>query len=300
VIAGIRQFAELLLIAAALVAAGCGTTKTQIATEQLLVSGAIDDAVATIDFRDLAGTRVYFDTQYINNIKGLAYANADYVVSSLRQQMVAAGCLLLETRDEADIIVEARVGAIGTDGHEIIYGLPANNSIASAAALVPNAPLLPAIPEISLARKNAQVGAAKIAVFAYHRESRQPVWQSGVSLARSTSQNFWLFGAGPFQHGTIHEGTQFAGERLAIPGLADSSSDHPNAAIAYDKSHLFDLRSPRRATLPQLSGWGNESSGQGGGVTDPSGETGEPLFSQDWPSLEPRLASPLETQLDWR
>ena len=42
---------------------GCGTTKTRVATEQLLMSDAVDAAVARVDFRAMAGEKVYFDTQ---------------------------------------------------------------------------------------------------------------------------------------------------------------------------------------------------------------------------------------------
>src|SRR5262245_18018788 len=77
---------------------GCGSTKSRTATEQLLMSDAVDRAVGQIDFRDLAGQKVFFDTRFIvntkdpafiYNVKGLGYVNAEYVISSLRQQMIA-------------------------------------------------------------------------------------------------------------------------------------------------------------------------------------------------------------------
>ena len=71
--------------------------------------------------------------------------------------------------------------------------------------MMPAAPRLPMIPEISLAKKNDSRGAAKIAVFAYHRETRQPVWQSGVAVATSTAKEAWVFGAGPIRYGTIYD-----------------------------------------------------------------------------------------------
>jgi hypothetical protein len=284
--------------------AGCGTTKSQIATEQMLVSGAVDDAISAIDFRDLRGTRVFFDTQYMKDVKGVGFANADYVTSGLRQQMVAAGCLLMDKKEEADIVVEARIGAVGTDGHDIIYGIPANNSLSNAASLVPNTPFLPAIPEISLARKNAQQGAAKVAVFAYHRESRLPVWQSGISLARSSSQDVWLLGAGPFQRGTIHDKTRFAGEQLTIPGVYGASDPDLGLAVNYNKPHLFDLRTvQRRQMFRNATQPSEDSTVPERLLSDSSGGEGdgeEPWLGYDWPSLQPRLASPIESRLKWR
>jgi hypothetical protein len=75
---------------------------------------------------------------------------------------------------------------------------------------------LPTIPEISLARKNDQQAAAKLGLFAYHRETKSRVWQSGTAVARSTAKDTWILGAGPFQSGTLHEGVQFAGSEISL------------------------------------------------------------------------------------
>jgi hypothetical protein len=218
-------------------ATGCGTTKSRTASQQLLLSDAIDQAVASIDFRPLAGKRVYFDTQFVAEIKTVGFVNSKYIISSIRQQMIAANCLVQESKDNAEYIVEARVGTVGTDNNEIVYGLPASNSLSSAASLMPNSPPIPTIPEISFARKNVEQGVAKIAVFVYHRETREPVWQSGITRAKSTSQDFWLFGAGPFQRGTIHDGIRFAGQSLRIPSLRHGERE--NGRVSYNEKHLF-------------------------------------------------------------
>lgn len=221
---------------------GCGTTKSRSATEQLLLSDAVDRSVASINFRPLAGRSVYLDTQYVKSVKGLGFVNADYIISSLRQQMLAANCYLEEERDEAEYIAEVRVGALGADSHDVTYGIPASSSLSSAAALVPNAPPIPMIPEISVAKKADEMAVAKIAVFAYHCETRQAVWQSGLAQARSSSKDMWLFGAGPFQSGTIHDGTQFAGENLDIPLVASGSEDDLlNRLELYAGDHRFEL-----------------------------------------------------------
>jgi hypothetical protein len=215
------------LVLLSLLFSGCGTTKSKLATEQLIISDAVDRAVARIDFRPLSYKKVYLDTQYLKSVKGMGFVNADYIISSLRQQMTAAYCLLEDKKEDADIVVEARVGALGADSHDVTYGIPASNSLSSAASLVPNAPTIPTIPEISLARKSDEIGAAKIVVFAYHRDSRQPAWQSGISQSKSTAKDTWFFGAGPFQSGTIRGGTKLAGERIPIPLIGQEKHDKP-------------------------------------------------------------------------
>lgn len=205
-----------MLILLATVSVGCGSTSSRTATEQLLESDAVDAAIAQIDFRPLANQKVYFDKEYIKDYKGIGFVNADYIVSSVRQQIVTAGCLLQDSKEEADFIIEGRVGALGTDSHEIVYGLPANNILNAATSLAPNVPTVPTIPEIALSKKKDELSAAKLAVFAYHRESKRRVWQSGISLARSTAKDTWFFGAGPFQSGTVYDGIKFAGSELEL------------------------------------------------------------------------------------
>src|SRR5262245_29830365 len=102
--------APLVLIAAAL--PGCGINKSRLATEQLVVSEAVDQAVAGIDFTPLSGRQVFFDTQYIDGVNMGPTANMKYVISSLRQQMIAYDVRLQEKAEAAEFIVEARVGVL--------------------------------------------------------------------------------------------------------------------------------------------------------------------------------------------
>ena len=74
-----------------LLAIGCGTTKMTKATDQLLLSDAVERAIGTIDFRKLKHQRVYLDFQYVEKQKSLGLVNADYIKSALRHQMMACG-----------------------------------------------------------------------------------------------------------------------------------------------------------------------------------------------------------------
>jgi hypothetical protein len=227
-------------------ASGCGTTKQAEATQQLLSSDAVDRAVAMIDFSPLEGQKVHFDAKFLLDYKGIGFVNSNYVISSLRQQMFAAGCLLQEKPEDADYIVEARMGTLGNDEHNIVYGIPANNGLNAASVVVPNSPPLPAIPEISIARRDDLMGASKIAAFAYHRETQSVVWQSGLSVARSTAKDTWILGAGPFERGTIHDGWSFAGTRLRLPFLRRRQPD-PAPIASYKQQLLFDRPGPADA-----------------------------------------------------
>ena len=130
---------------------GCGTTKSFTATEQLLMSDAVDSTISKMDFRALSGHKVFLDTQYVVGagkvIPGVAMpvnlVNSDYIISGLRQQLTAAGCMLVDTKELAEIVCEARCGALGTDGNSMIYGLPASNFLSTASSVIPGSPALP-------------------------------------------------------------------------------------------------------------------------------------------------------------
>ncbi|MFM8187700.1 MAG: DUF6655 family protein [Pirellula sp.] len=218
---------------------GCGTTKSVTATEQLLMSDAVDSTISKIDFRPLTGYKVFLDTTYMASagkpIPGVPMqanlVTSDYVISSIRQQLTAAGCQIVDSKETADIICEARCGALGTDGHNVTYGIPAINIFGGASTLIATAPALPSIPEISFAKKDVKSAASKIAVFAYDRETREPLWQSGIAQAGSNAKDTWFLGIGPIQQGTIYRGPRFAGRRIGRDRVLNDEvprGDSPN------------------------------------------------------------------------
>ncbi len=230
------------LLALIICVAGCGTTKSYTATEHLLMSDAVDATVAQMDFQALAGKKVYLDVSFLTTPKGQQLIDSDYVTSSLRQQMTASGVRLVEGRTDADLIAEARLGALGFDGHSVSYGLPASNGLSNAASVVSGAPLLPTIPEISFARREVKQGAAKIAVFVFDRQSREPYWQSGIVKSNSSARDTWILGVGPLQNGSIYDGARFAGGKFrAGLGSRDSADDSlPDQRVAeYKGERMF-------------------------------------------------------------
>jgi hypothetical protein len=180
-------------------ATGCGLNKSRLATEQLVVSDAVDRAVAEIDFSPLSGRKVFLDTKYLEGVKLSPVGNVEYVISSLRQQMVAYDCRLMEKAEQADFIVEARIGVMANDGHEVTYGVPGSAAMTTASVFLTAPVAAPAMPELSLGRRNHQQGTAKIGLFAYDRETREPVWQSGLAKGASRARDLWLFGLGPYE-----------------------------------------------------------------------------------------------------
>jgi hypothetical protein len=113
------------------------------------------------------------------------------------------------------------------------------------------------IPEIALAKKTDQRGVAKISLFAYNRETGRPVWQSGAVPEQSTTKAFWLLGAGPFQRGTIHRGTTFAGAKLHIPLIDPAWADdgkHAAVAVADEAFFVEPKEPPSSSAKPPVAG----------------------------------------------
>ncbi len=243
---------------------GCGTTKLQEATEQLVLSQAVDNSIAAIDFRPLSGYNVYFDDTYIKTVKTTNIVNAEYVISSLRQQIIAAGCKLQEKIDTADVIVEGRIGTLGADDHRVTYGIPENNVLGVASQFSGSPFPMPgtAIPELAIARRDAREGAAKVAAFAYDRVTREPIWQSGISKSIATSRNTWVMGVGPFQGGTIRDLSATARKDAQdgagyVRNMQDVNSRPPvnySAEVRYDKGWPMTGR-PRPPAESEIDGF---------------------------------------------
>jgi hypothetical protein len=196
----------------------------------LLVSQAVDNAIAQIDFSPLAGKTVYLDTAALSEKD---VVDRGYLISLVRQQLVAAGALLHDEKPRAEYVVEVRSGGVGTDRHSMLIGTPA----VQLPSVMPGLPT--SLPEIALVKRNDQRGVAKVAVFAYSRITGRAVWQSGTVEAMSLAKDTWLFGAGPFSRGTIRKRTELAGEPLPSIPTGLFGEDSPPAAPANPLGEQF-------------------------------------------------------------
>jgi hypothetical protein len=214
--------------------------------------------VAKIDFSPLAGQKVYLETKYMLTSRPPGFVSPEYVISSIRQQMMAYDLRLQDKPEDADIIVEARCGVLGNDGHDVAFGIPGGNAAATAASALSGTPIPPILPEISLAKRMDQMGATKVAVFAYDRQSKEPIWQSGISTSTSTAKDFWVLGIGPIQRGSIYGGTRFAGDPLKPFNPIAFSSRPPDPGAAFKSEQLFQSQPPAAPQEVSPAGYGEE------------------------------------------
>ena len=214
-----------------IVCAGCGSTKwsdtSRTATEQLLISYAIDQTIAQINFSVLRGKKIFVKTDAIQTATDFKYLSM-----AIRQHIATSGGMLCDKEEDSEYIVELRTGAVGTDRNDLLYGIPAI-TIPSVAIDGATTGMGSTIPEIPFVKKTDQRAVCKMAVFVYHRETGRPLWCSGNRQSESRAKAWWVFGAGPFTKGSIYKGTEFDGGRIpqVIPGISNENDELPPLTV---------------------------------------------------------------------
>jgi hypothetical protein len=241
---------------------GCGTVRCtdsqRTATEQLLVSDAIDRSVSRFDFSCMAGKTVFLDATALSPT-----VDAPYLTSSLRQQMFAHHCVVMDKREDAEYVVEARSGAVGTDRRETLFGVSAIKVTEAAT-----------IPEVPLAKKVEQRGVAKIALFAFNRETGEPVWQSGALPIESQKRDLWVLGVGPFQKGNIVETSALAAEKADNRGKHAPDKDGTDQVVPLASKEMRFAETPN---CPKIASWHPLSTAPASGVAKEAKSSLSPL-----------------------
>jgi len=119
------------------------------AIEQLLLSAAVDNAVAKFHIPQLAGKKTLLD---FTNLK--CY-DAEYVKTAVRARFAQIGADLVQDPEQADYVAQISSGAIGTEYKSSLLGIPS--------IPVPGSPT--PLPELALARGVEQTGIVKLLVF---------------------------------------------------------------------------------------------------------------------------------------
>jgi Family of unknown function (DUF6655) len=200
-----RCFALLVLVQSV----GCtsvkmtGTPRT--GTEQLLLTGTWDSALAQIDFSSLRGTKVFLDPQYITVI------DKDWIISSIRRSMAEQGLLLENSKDKAQVILEVAFGAYGTDERDRKFGLP---GFSIAPSLTTGATLSSSNSSTSLtfSETNQQDAVVKASLFAYEAKTGRLVWESAPLFNAQGVRDHFVMGSGPYRLSSRPEVAQYPGE----------------------------------------------------------------------------------------
>ncbi len=247
----LRLAAPLALALATAPLVGCGTTKFsdtgRTATEQLLISSAMEDVVDEYDYSRLAGLKVHIK---IAN----STVDSSYLQSLVRQQLAANGAFVRDSADDADYILEVAPGAVGTNRYELMYGIP-ETSIPAIGTLAATS-----IPEFALVKRTDQKAQVKLNMWAYNKTTGAIIWQSGLKTKSSNIRDRWIFGAGPFTDASYDEaGMRLGADETVLPstlGERISEDEKPtiSAGAVYqelDAAALERLKKIREEGLAQ-------------------------------------------------
>ena len=206
---------------------GCTTTKTsgtpRTATEQLLISNAVDQSLSRVDFSTFTGRKVFLEEKYMEGI------DSKYVLASIRHRIILNGGKLMDKKDDSDVTIELRSGGLGTDLQEMYVGVPEVTL-----------PGMVSIPEIKMITRDAQSAAAKIGMVAYETKSGEIFGPGGVSLAESDRNDWFVMGVGPYQNGSLKE-EKLKAKRV---GQTVESMPVPNQ-VAFDQPRNSPTQSGR-------------------------------------------------------
>ena len=117
-----RKLSGLMLVGCLMAFVGCASSKTsntaRTAKEQMLLSNAVDQSLDKVDFTPMYGQKVFVEEKYLDCV------DKAYVIGSIRHRVMRAGGVLMPSIDEADVVMEARSGAVVTDSSESFLGTP--------------------------------------------------------------------------------------------------------------------------------------------------------------------------------
>jgi hypothetical protein len=185
----------------------CGCTSVKVTgtartgTEQLLLTGTWDGALYNVDFSPLEGSRVFLDAERVTIV------DKDWVISSIRRTMAEQGVLLENSKDKAQVIVEAAFGAYGTDQRDCKTGLPGVgvSPTLTGPAITSNGTAT----SLTFSETNQQDAVIKAAMFAYEAKTGKLVWESGPIMNAQGLRDHFVLGSGPYRLSSRPEVEQY-------------------------------------------------------------------------------------------
>jgi hypothetical protein len=182
-----------LLVWLLLGAGGCATVRVtdtpRTADEEFLLTVAASRAVGQLSLDAMRGRKVYVLTEYAfatsqpysesfftNQVLSPSFADA-FMVAELRARLLKVGARLSTTREDADVILEVRTGALAINRTDFLLGIPALAVAGTSAATLNN--LAVATPNLALYESIRQDGYGSVAVVGYWRTTGDILVNSG-------------------------------------------------------------------------------------------------------------------------
>ncbi len=189
---------------------GCADTRVtdpaETATQQFLESEATRLAVDRISTEAMRDRKVFVDATYLSTVQQaappLSFKQTPqqylFLLAELRAKLLLGGARLVDRREDAEIIVEARTGGISIDRLDSLFGLSSITIPTEGVASIPFE-----TPELAITKTTKQYGFASVAYVAYWRETGKIAASSGPFVGRTSRRDYWFLGFGPNSYGNI-------------------------------------------------------------------------------------------------
>ena len=170
-------------LTAALLLVGCTTNRVtesyQTATQQLLVSSAVDRAIDSLKPPIPRGSKVFVDASYFDgDPSGNNIVLPHYAIGALRDLILREGGDLTDDRKAADLIVELRNGGQSINHKTLLVGVPTIPVPIPLAGTVDT-------PEIAFFKRDNQRGISKLALTVYGAKSGALAGSTGPTYGDS-------------------------------------------------------------------------------------------------------------------
>ena len=159
------------------------TQPDRTATEQLLISTAADNAVAHLDPPLSPDTAIWLDTSHFE-----AY-DRQYAIAAIRSRLLKIGARMAPNRADAEVIVEARAGALSVNQRNELFGSRAFDIPVPLAGPIE-------IPKISIVERNTQVGVAKFTLTGIDAETGAYLFEAGPVMGLAWRHDWSVIGIG--------------------------------------------------------------------------------------------------------
>jgi len=189
-------------------AGGCATIRVtdspRTADEEFLLTQAASKSIAQLSLEALRGRSVWVVSEYAfsttrpyeqsfltNEVRVPQFENA-FLIAELRSRLLNLGVRLAPSRDQADVVVEVRTGALAVNRIDFLLGIPTVFFGGSSASAVTT--LSVATPELAFFKSTKQYGFASVAYVAYWKDTGELLATSGPFIGRTQRFDYFIFG----------------------------------------------------------------------------------------------------------
>lgn len=189
---------------------GCATLRVtdppRTADEEFLLTEAATKAIAQLSLNAMRGRLVWVVSEYAfsttqpfeqsfltNEVREPRFENA-FLIAELRSKLLQTGARLAASRDQAEVILEVRTGALSINRVDFLLGVPATYLGGNGSSSNTLTQLVVATPELDLFKSIKQQGFSSVAFVAYWKSTGELLATSGPFVGRTFRNDYFILG----------------------------------------------------------------------------------------------------------